>query len=111
MTPRDRHDSDLGVERQGSRLHRVVRDTTTGPGDRDDEPSPKADESNYAGAPARSAAQPLDPVTTCDAGRPTSEIDLEDGQLVVTVDPVLTDAAADVLWRVIEKAMRRGGSG
>jgi hypothetical protein len=33
---------------------------------------------------------------------------VEDGEVFVTVDSDLSDAAADVLWRVIEKAIKRG---
>lgn len=58
MTPHDSHDSDLGGGRHGDRRRRVTRDTTTGhgdrplsPGDRDNRPTPQANESNYAAAP------------------------------------------------------------
>jgi hypothetical protein len=86
VTPRDSRDSDLGGGRQKPKRHRVTHDTTTGrgdkdlsPGDKDDKPTPQANESSYAAAPATQ-----------------SEFahDAENSHRAPTVEPLLADAAA-----------------
>ncbi|GLZ02332.1 hypothetical protein [Actinoplanes sp. NBRC 103695] len=59
MTPRDSHGSDLGEGRQNRRRGPVTRVTAAGqrdkdmsPSDRDDRPTPQANESRYGSAPA-----------------------------------------------------------
>ena len=36
--------------------------------------------------------------------RTTETLDIEDGQVKASLDVPLSDAAADVLWRIIERA-------
>jgi hypothetical protein len=115
VTPPDNHDSDLGGGRQKRRRGSVTRDTTTGqhdkplsPSDSDDRPNQQPNESSYAAAPATNGSQAAGTQIANGTGQSTGYIRVEDGHVVAALDPVLTNAAADVLWRVIYKAMRKG---
>jgi hypothetical protein len=99
------------VVRQGTLGIRGVGDTTTGPGDIPVRTNQAADESSYAAAPATDGQHAADAETSCGTTRPTFRIEVEDGHVVASLDPVLTDAAADVLWRIIEKARRKEETG
>jgi hypothetical protein len=92
-----------GTSRQGDRA--------TGPGDIPVRTTPAADESSYAAAPATDGQLAADDEAVSRATQPTVRIEVEDGHVVASIAPLLTDAAADVLWRVIEKAMRREEAG
>jgi hypothetical protein len=117
MTPDDSRDTNLDEGRQGSHGRRVTGDTTAGrsdrhlsPSDRDDKPNRRPNRSSYAVTPATDRQHTTDARAASAAAPPTRRIDVEDGHVLATVDPMLTDAAADVLRRVIDKAMRAGGA-
>ena len=99
------------VPRQDAPAPRLVGDTATGRGDRPIRTRRTANESSYAAAPAVDRPQAADAEPLNDTTQPTVRIEVDDGHVIATVDPVLTDAAADALWRVIEKAMRREEAG
>lgn len=68
-------------------------------------------ESGYRAAPATDVPTSTTHLTTDRrAGcitQPATRFEVEDGDVIAAVAPELSNAAADVLWRVIEKAMRR----
>jgi hypothetical protein len=82
------------------------RDRGLSPDDRDERPSPPANESRYAAAPAVGGQGAADAENPHAAAGSAFRIEVEDGYVIATADPVLSDAAADVLWRIVEKAMR-----
>lgn len=114
MTPRDSQDHDPGQGRQNQQPGPVTRDTEPGrcdkhlpPDDRDDRPTRQANESRYAAAPASDVQRPVDANGVHGVTRPESRIEVDDGHVIASVEPVLTDAAADVLWRIIDKQSRK----
>jgi hypothetical protein len=81
---------------------RPPRDVSRVAASRDVQISPGAGESKYPGASS------ADPLSEPPADDRSTRFNVEDGEVFVTVDSDLSDAAADVLWRVIEKAIKRG---
>ena len=86
-------------------------DTATRPDDIPVRTTSDADESGYSAAPANDEQRPAETTSDLSNGSPTLHIRLDDGHIIAAVDPALTDAAADVLWRIVEKAMRKDETG
>jgi hypothetical protein len=103
--------TDRVVDVDAARRGASVDDTATSPDDIPIRTTSDADESGYPAAPANDEQRPAETTSDLSNGSPTRHIRVDDGHVIAIVDPALTDAAADVLWRIVEKAMRKDETG
>jgi hypothetical protein len=105
------NETDPVVDADAARRALSADDTALSPGDIPIRTTSDANESGYPAAPATDGQRSAEAKSVRGSNRRALNIKADDGHVIAAVDPALTDAAADVLWRIVEKAMRKDETG